>query len=71
MLHSLKLPDTNYELCGVINHLGTTVNCGHYISFVKRDVTWYKCDDATVQTIDDIPILSDDAYILVYYNNIT
>ena len=71
MLQSLNLPDTKYELYGVINHLGTTVNCGHYVSFVKRGVTWYKCDDATVHKIDDIPMLSDDAYILVYYNNIT
>lgn len=34
-----------YNLLGVVQHIGKTAGSGHYIAFVKRGDTWWKCDD--------------------------
>ena len=37
-----------YSLCGVITHIGQNLNSGHYISEVRIDQQWWKCNDATI-----------------------
>eukprot|EP01125_Pyxidicula_operculata_P004203 TRINITY_DN1619_c0_g2_i2.p1 TRINITY_DN1619_c0_g2~~TRINITY_DN1619_c0_g2_i2.p1 ORF type:complete len:703 (-),score=164.82 TRINITY_DN1619_c0_g2_i2:9-2117(-) len=45
-------PDVNYEyeLTGVLLHLGESANSGHYISHIKDPINgcWWKCDDQRV-----------------------
>jgi hypothetical protein len=39
-----------YELCGVVTHAGSTIQSGHYYSFVRHlnGTHWLLCDDSTV-----------------------
>lgn len=39
-----------FNLTGVINHKGKTIESGHYISFSKRfDGSWWYCNDAEIR----------------------
>jgi hypothetical protein len=60
--HSLNQSDCQFELKGVITHIGNTANRGHYISFVKHDQAiadntgetpnWREFNDAVVNGFD-------------------
>ena len=41
----------DYHLTGVIENSGPRLNTGHYISYVKHEMQWYKIDDWHVSTI--------------------
>ncbi|KAJ6236754.1 ubiquitin carboxyl-terminal hydrolase 14 [Anaeramoeba flamelloides] len=64
----------NYELAGIVTHIGRTIDGGHYIGWTKKDdKTWYQFDDDTVTEIpkDDILKLSGGSewhtnYISIY-----
>ena len=64
----------NYELYGIINHVGG-LNSGHYYSFIKKYnesnnkfyKQWYCCNDSQVTEISNEEALtSENAYILFY-----
>eukprot|EP00933_Yihiella_yeosuensis_P044194 TRINITY_DN39288_c0_g1_i2.p1 TRINITY_DN39288_c0_g1~~TRINITY_DN39288_c0_g1_i2.p1 ORF type:complete len:601 (-),score=126.51 TRINITY_DN39288_c0_g1_i2:267-2069(-) len=75
---SLKLETGEYQLFGVVSHLGSSLTSGHYIAAVKslRDEMWYECDDERVKPLnlkalyDGRPISSlrtgAEPYILFY-----
>ena len=57
-----------YNLLGVINHVGSSLEKGHYYAYFhnEKDEFWYKFDDRTVsQEIED-EICSRESYILIY-----
>lgn len=69
--------NSNYKLCGVINHIGI-LNSGHYYSYVKEIVVeddkikyknkWWECNDTNVREISlDSVMKSQNAYMLFYY----
>jgi len=36
-----------FNLIGLVNHKGKTLESGHYVSFTKRlDGNWYHCNDS-------------------------
>ena len=64
----------NYELYGIINHVGW-LNSGHYYSFIRKyneknnkfDKQWYCCNDSQITEISNEEALtSEHAYILFY-----
>ena len=64
----------NYELYGIINHIGG-LNSGHYYSFIKKynennnkfNKQWYCCNDSQVSEISNKEACtSENAYILFY-----
>ena len=64
----------NYELYGIINHVGG-LNSGHYYSFIRKyneknnkfDKQWYCCNDSQITEISNEEALtSENAYILFY-----
>ena len=64
----------NYELYGIINHVGG-LNSGHYYSFIKKYnesnnkfyKQWYCCNDSQVTEItNEEALTSENAYILFY-----
>lgn len=70
-----------YELYGIINHMGRTLNSGHYYSYIREPVReienleetitygdqWYECNDSHVGTIEeDKAMTSNNAYMLFY-----
>jgi len=69
---NLELPlnttgqSADYELIGIINHQGSSVNSGHYVSYVKRDDSWYEFNDSYVSQVPETMVLDVEAYILFY-----
>ena len=61
-----KQDHQNYELYGVVVHIGGTLNGGHYIAYCKSpDNNWYLCDDSRVANASNNGI-SSGAYMLYY-----
>ena len=55
----------DYILFGVIEHLGVSVDSGHYTCYVSHDLDWYMCNDITVRKAV-LPSDSKNAYLLFY-----
>ena len=45
---SIILYEEEYELCGIIIHIGENIQLGHYKSFLKRKNIWYCANDKSV-----------------------
>lgn len=67
-LDTLLLENKHYYQCiGIISHLGSTRNHGHYIAYCRINNEWYLMNDNNVfKWNPNKRIISDDAYILVY-----
>jgi len=79
----LSLETGNYNLFGVVSHLGQSLTAGHYVAAVKsrRDDLWYECNDEHVKPLR-MPSLYDgraitavrpdaEPYILFYHRHQT
>ena len=59
----------NYELIGVISHLGESSMEGHFIAFCKHfDFNWYLFNDRIVTQVSQKEIFKGTPYILFYQN---
>ena len=58
----------SYECQSFLCHLGERIQSGHYISYVRKGDTWYKCNDAIVEPIStaDAQEALQQSYILSY-----
>jgi ubiquitin carboxyl-terminal hydrolase 22/27/51 len=57
---------TNYELFGIVCHLGN-VNTGHYLAYVKNiSGIWFKFDDATITRVSEADVKKVNGYMLFY-----
>ena len=63
-----KTEEIVYDLLGVINHLGNSLEKGHYFAYFRNELNgiWYKFDDRIVSQEIDEMVCSNDAYILIY-----
>merc|ERR1711867_211752 len=54
-----------YELHYIIEHIGPNLHCGHYISYFKKNNTWYCANDKVITRIgtEDLP---SQPYINIY-----
>lgn len=60
---------TNYELIGIIYHMGN-INGGHYICSITRDgKKWFLIDDINIieTTYEKLEKINNNAYILLYH----
>ncbi|KAF4676789.1 ubiquitin-specific protease ubp2 [Perkinsus chesapeaki] len=62
-----------YRLTGVVEHLGYSLNSGHYVAYVARDdgpdggqEQWYFCSDSVVEPISYEEVATKNAYMLFY-----
>lgn len=55
-----------YDLVGVLVHQGQTCASGHYLSFVKKNGEWFKCNDSEVTKVEESTVMMQQAYILMY-----
>jgi len=62
----------NFNLYGVISHIGNNINQGHYYSSVKNNDEWIRYNDDKVsnENLNDLINNSKDAYVLFYENDI-
>lgn len=72
----LKLPLSDgrtceYQLTGVVIHVGNSATSGHYTAFIRRqlktDSQWYHMDDSFVEPVKEKTVVRQrDAYVLFY-----
>ena len=55
-----------YDLVGVLVHQGQTCASGHYLSFVKKNGEWFKCNDSEITKVEESVVMNQQAYILMY-----
>lgn len=60
----MTLNDNNYELRSIVLHSGGT-DGGHYVAVVKKNDTWYMCNDASINKTDVQQFLNV-GYIYLY-----
>lgn len=53
--------DNNYHLVAVVCHLGSSLDAGHYTSYVynQSNSTWYSCDDDSITKVQESEVQSD------------
>jgi len=55
-----------YRLLGVVEHLGKTLQFGHYVAHVQSGNSWYYVSDEYVRQESVEEVLACNAYILLY-----
>ena len=63
--------DCNYQLIGVICHVGS-LNFGHYYSIIKKNNKWYLCNDNSISEFNiekQQKMINKNAYVLLYMKN--
>lgn len=56
---------TNFEVFAVITHSGM-LESGHYITYLRLNEQWYKCDDAWITEVDDEVVRASQVYLVFY-----
>lgn len=54
-----------FELFAVVTHSGK-LDSGHYVSFLRLNKCWYKCDDAWITRVSEDHVRGSQAYMLYY-----
>ena len=52
-----------YQLECIIEHIGNTVQTGHYVSYFKRNDMWYRASDLSIKATKNLPT---QPYICIY-----
>ena len=61
-------PPATYWLSGVVVHhdWALSTSAGHYVAYVRRGGSWWKCDDAVITPCSETVALAQTAYMLFY-----
>lgn len=53
--------DNMYQLVAVVCHLGSSLNAGHYTSYVynQNNFSWYSCDDDSISKVKESDVKND------------
>lgn len=57
--------DYDYDLLSVVVHLGD-MESGHYLAYCRQGEQWFKFNDDKVTLVDEVEVMSADAYLLFY-----
>nr|XP_010913339.1 ubiquitin C-terminal hydrolase 22 isoform X2 [Elaeis guineensis] len=60
---------SEFELFAVLTHSGN-LEAGHYITYLRLNNQWYKCDDAWVTHVSESIVRASQAYMLFYVQKI-
>ena len=64
-----KIKDELYDLYGVVIHVGSSTNSGHYYAYCKGvgNDSWFECNDSHIGRIHNADgVLNKEAYLLFY-----
>ncbi|KAH7688489.1 ubiquitin carboxyl-terminal hydrolase 22/27/51 protein [Dioscorea alata] len=56
---------SEFELFAVVTHSGK-LDAGHYVTFLRLNNLWYKCDDAWITHVSENIVRASQAYMLFY-----
>ena len=60
------LTSKKYRLTSVIEHVGNKVEEGHFVSYVRYDDRWFKCDDSIVSEVSFKKVARSEVYTLIW-----
>ncbi|WOL13533.1 ubiquitin carboxyl-terminal hydrolase 22-like isoform X2 [Canna indica] len=60
---------SNLELFAVVTHNGK-LDAGHYLTYLRLNSQWYRCDDAWITHVSESMVRSSQAYMLFYVQKI-
>jgi ubiquitin C-terminal hydrolase len=69
--YCIVLSKIKYKLIAVIVHIGSTIHSGHYVCYINDNNIWYRCDDNSVQRVNDAFLnpnryINELPYVLLY-----
>lgn len=56
---------SEFEIFAVITHSGK-LDAGHYVTYLRLNNLWYRCDDAWVTRVEEHTVRTSQAYMLFY-----
>ena len=56
----------SYQLRGLIEHVGTSIQNGHYVAYFVTEDNWYRADDSVITPVTWQFVSNVEAYILLY-----
>ncbi|KAL2534849.1 Ubiquitin carboxyl-terminal hydrolase 22 [Abeliophyllum distichum] len=56
---------SEFELFAVITHAGK-LDAGHYVTYLRLNNHWYKCDDAWITQVNDNTVRAAQGYMMFY-----
>ncbi|CAA2961343.1 ubiquitin carboxyl-terminal hydrolase 22-like [Olea europaea subsp. europaea] len=56
---------SEFELFAVITHAGK-LDAGHYVTYLRLNNHWYKCDDAWITQVNDNTVRAAQGYMIFY-----
>ena len=68
-----KVGDEVYDLYGVVIHVGSSTNSGHYYAYCKGagNDNWFECNDSHIGRIhNEAAVLNKEAYLLFYQKRV-
>ena len=54
-----------FRLRAAINH-SSTINAGHYWTYIKKNNTWLKCNDSLVTKVSFKELSNNTSYVFLY-----
>lgn len=60
---------SEFELFAMITHSGK-LEAGHYITYLRLNNQWYKCDDAWISHVTESTVRASQAYMLFYVQKV-
>jgi FtsZ-binding cell division protein ZapB len=58
--------NAEYTLYGIVNHHGSSLECGNYTAHVLNNDDWYHIDKLKCIKVDESKIVTNNAYVLFY-----
>ena len=58
--------NTQYQLTGIVVHIGPSIQVGHYVSYVRAGEMWFKMNDDRVRTVSWLTVQRQKAYLLFF-----
>ena len=71
ILKNINIGKYFYNIISITEHIGNSINSGHYVNYSQRVYSWYYFNDESAQKVDFPKILFDisergNSYLLLY-----
>ena len=59
----IRIQEVTFEIVGVLDHVGSSNQNGHWLTWVKLDSGWFKCNDDVITEVNQADTVSSNNYI--------
>ena len=65
----ISIQDVQFEIVGVLDHVGSSNKDGHWLTWAKLDSSWYKCNDDDIEEVNQTATISSNNFVFVCVKN--